>query len=228
MWHRKKVSLFAGGCAVLLVAVVLWAAFGRDNALERAGSDDPDVRLAAVRELGHDHSERAMQTLVTATVDSNERVACQAVVQLARRARQEHVKVLTRAMGDSRATVRQAAAAGMGQFHLRDQVDPNVLVNVLGTQQEQPKVRAAAARALGRLHFWAGMPALVEALEDPDPLVRGRAGAAVRKMLGRDYLFRANDPPARRRQAVDNIRRDWRGFAEAHRLYIRRLKEKQK
>ena len=228
MSHGQKVSLVAGGCVILLVAVVLWAAFGRDNALERAGSDDPAVRLAAIRELGDDHSARATQTLIAATADADERVACWAVVQLTRRARREHVKVLTRALGDSRAPVREAAAAGMGQFHLRDHVDPRVLVKVLRGQREQPKVRAAAARALGRLHLWDGMPALVEALEHPDPLVRGRAGVAVRKMLGRDYGFRADDRRARRLQAIANIRRDWRSFAKAHRLYVQRLKEKQK
>lgn len=223
-----NVIYVAGGCTILLLVAVLWVVVGRDSALDRAHSDDPAERLAAMRELGDDDSAEATQALIGAANDVDERVACQAVAQLTRRARPRHVKVLTEAAKDSRPVVREAAVAGMGQFHLRDEVDPRVLTRVLRGEREQPNVRAAAARALGRLQLWDGMPALVEALEHPDPLVRGRAGAAIRKMLGRDYLFRANDPLEKRREAIANIRRDWRGFKRAHELYVRRLKEKQK
>jgi len=223
-----RVVYLAGGGAVLLLVAVLWATLGHDSALDRADSDDAAVRLEAMGELGDDQSERATQALIRRTSDTDKRVACRALAHLTRRARAKHVKVLAKASKDSRPVVREAAVAGLGQFHLRDEVDPKVLTEILRREEEQPNVRAAAARAIGRLQLWDGMPALVEAMEHPDPLVRGRAGAAVRKMLGRDYGFRADDPQAKRDVAISAIRKVWRKIKPAHERYIKRLKEKQK
>jgi len=56
------------------------------------------------------------------------------------------------------------------------------------------------------------MPLLLAAMEDPDPLIRGRAGVAVQKIMKADYYFRAEDPPRRRAQVLAEIKRVWEGY----------------
>ena len=51
--------------------------------------------------------------------------------------------------------------------------------------------------------------------EDPSPLIRGRAAAAVQKIFGADYHFKADGPEAERRAMVNT----WK------RLYDKRVKE---
>ncbi len=72
--------------------------------------------------------------------------------------------------------------------------------------------RADAASRLGAMRDEQSMPLLIEAMEDPDPLVRGRSGVAVQKIMKADYYFRANDPPEKRREALAKIRTAWEGY----------------
>ncbi|MHC4181242.1 MAG: HEAT repeat domain-containing protein, partial [Planctomycetota bacterium] len=68
------------------------------------------------------------------------------------------------------------------------------------------QARAEAAAKLGEMGDEESMPALLRAMEDPNPAVRGRAAAAVRKIMKADYFFRANDPPERRKQVIAIIK----------------------
>ncbi len=72
--------------------------------------------------------------------------------------------------------------------------------------------RTVAAAKLGEMRDEESMPVLLRAMEDPDPLIRGRAAAAVRKIMGADYYFRASDPPQRRNEVIATIKRDWEGY----------------
>jgi hypothetical protein len=56
------------------------------------------------------------------------------------------------------------------------------------------------------------MPLLIRAMEDPDPMIRGQAAAAVRKMMRADYYFRATDPPEQHSEVIARIKRDWEGY----------------
>ncbi len=85
------------------------------------------------------------------------------------------------------------------------------------SQDNPPQVRAAAAAAFAAdpetaLRDPQTMSALLAALEDPDPLVRGRAGAAVATILNADFYYRADDPPERRQQAIEKIRTHWEAW----------------
>ena len=80
------------------------------------------------------------------------------------------------------------------------------------TSSSNRSARADAAARLGAMRDEQSMPLLLEAMEDPDPLVRGRSGVAVQKIMKADYYFRANDPPERRRQALAKIRIAWEGY----------------
>ncbi len=75
-------------------------------------------------------------------------------------------------------------------------------------------VRAAAADGLGTRRDVESMPALLDAMEDADALVRGRAGAAVQKILGADFFFRADDPPDKRADTLARIRAHWEAWQE--------------
>lgn len=80
--------------------------------------------------------------------------------------------------------------------------------------RQTSQTRAAAAARLGQIGDEQSIPALLRAMEDPDPVVRGRAGAAVRKIMKADYRFRAADPPERRTEVLANIKRDWEAYLE--------------
>jgi HEAT repeat protein len=73
-------------------------------------------------------------------------------------------------------------------------------------ESKKPEVRAAAIEGLNSLSAWNSMPQILQALEDPSVQVRGRAGAAATRMLGIDFLYRAEDPPEQRAKAVKGMR----------------------
>lgn len=70
-----------------------------------------------------------------------------------------------------------------------------------------PEVRATAAQALGDLEDFQSVPELLRLCDDPSPLVRGRAGAAVTNIIGMDFFFKADDPPKERATAIESMRR---------------------
>jgi HEAT repeat protein len=108
--------------------------------------------------------------------------------------------------GGSDPALRRAAATQLAQTG--PEAAP-VLREILAKTGESSDVRAAAADGLGVLRDEASMGDLLTALEDPDPLVRGRAGVAIQRILGADYFFRAEDPVERRRECIENIKSDW-------------------
>ena len=82
----------------------------------------------------------------------------------------------------------------------------------LAKSDAPPESRAEAAAQLGAMRDRQSMPQLIAALEDDDLNVRARANAAVIQILGADFFFRADDPPERRRQAVERIKKHWNAW----------------
>jgi HEAT repeat protein len=74
-------------------------------------------------------------------------------------------------------------------------------------QASNPDVRAAAAQGLGDVQDFQSVPELLRLCEDPSPLVRGRAGAAVTNIIGMDFFFKADDPPEKRKAVIESMRR---------------------
>jgi HEAT repeat protein len=108
------------------------------------------------------------------------------------------------------------SAVWLGRAHLlperrQEQESAEQLRDVL-TKEDSRQARAAAAAKLGEMQDEDSMPALLQAMEDPDPVIRGRAAAAVRKIMGADYYFRADDSPQRRKEVLAVIKRDWEGY----------------
>jgi len=224
---KRPAAFVLGG---VVIAVVLVAVLGgkEGDLVAQAESPDADERLKAVNGLADIGSDGAADALIRACADPDERVAVRAIAAVKRRGRRKDVPHLRRAVRDDRPKVRASAVTALGQFPLRNDVDANLLISRLNDPYEYPEVRGAAARSLGRMHIWGAMAHLVDALEDSDAYVRGQAGAAVRRILGRDYGFRANASSGRRREVIARIRAQWPTFHAGHLRYMRRLKEKRK
>jgi len=137
----------------------------------------------------------------------------QKVVRISRRPKPEDLDELKTAASTPNWRTREAAMVGIGR--LGKDSDPAVLIDAL-RRDPSAEVRAAAAGALGRLKHWDAGPVLIDALDDPDLIVRGRAYAAVKAIMGVDFHYRANDPRGRRGQAIQQIRAWWPKFYEGH------------
>lgn len=86
-----------------------------------------------------------------------------------------------------------------------------------------PRIRAAAANALGRLEVWDSMPTLLDALSDPDPLVRTQSNLAIAKLVGFQYTnYDPNGPVAERNRAIQIIRKDYPTRLKGHLDWLRR------
>ena len=225
--REKRLAVLAAALAAALIVPRLWSAFKADEPAlhDQARAEGAEERMRAITALGAAPSEKRDQLLLDALSDDDPRVTARAVHVIGKWTHRDSIPHLKRALRDPRPRVRAAAAVALGQFRRRDRVDAGSLVGLLSNRDEEDDVRAAAACSLGRLQSWNAMPALVDALEDPEPMVRGRAGSAVRKILGVDFGFRAEAPVRRRRAAVARIRNSWRGFERAHMAYVSRREE---
>jgi len=76
-------------------------------------------------------------------------------------------------------------------------------------QRYEPEVVEPLVAATMKNRDYRSMPTLLELLEHEDPEVRGRAGAAIQKILGADFGYRANLPESERAKIVEFIRDDY-------------------
>ncbi len=91
-------------------------------------------------------------------------------------------------------------------FHLANQREVPELRRVL-KESPTPEVKVAAVQGLARADDIESVPQMFDLLEDPDPQVRGQAGAALTAMLGEDYFFAAEDSPQKRRAIAASMRK---------------------
>lgn len=80
---------------------------------------------------------------------------------------------------------------------------------IVNDAKRLPEERVQAIFYLAKSNDWESVETLIGQLNDSSPLVRGRAAAAIRHLLGTDFYFRAQDEPAQRLIAIDGIRRYW-------------------
>jgi hypothetical protein len=62
------------------------------------------------------------------------------------------------------------------------------------------------AQSAMKTRDWRSIPRLFELMEHPDPKVRGKAGAAASVIMGADYGFHADAPPAERAEVLARMR----------------------
>jgi hypothetical protein len=103
--------------------------------------------------------------------------------------------------GDSPPHVRQQAV-----YQLTAQREVRELRRVL-TEGRTPELKVAAVQGLAHAQDIESGPRMFDLLEDPDPQVRGQAGAALTAMLGEDFYFSAEDPPQKRRAIAASMRK---------------------
>ena len=84
-----------------------------------------------------------------------------------------------------------------------------VRVAVNQHQQYDREVVAPLLQATAKNRDYRSMPTLLKLLEHKDPLVRGRAGAAVQKILGADFGFDARATPEERARVIKMIKEDY-------------------
>jgi len=103
---------------------------------------------------------------------------------------------------------REMAAAQLAQFPTKGRKATVQLRTVL-KKSDSPVVRATAIQGLASEGDYESMNEIIAALNDPNPLVRGRAGAAVEDMLGLRFDMRHDDPTEKRRVKIQLVKDAW-------------------
>lgn len=140
----------------------------------------------------------------TRKTQDEKRVVREALWRLTENPRAEDLPFVRAAARDAREDIREQAVSLMVRFGRVADLD--VLVKVLGNQEEVPRVRAAAARSLGRLEARKALPQLLEALEDASLPVREGAHQAIKIILRVDTRFQPNGSVEDRRAALAKIK----------------------
>jgi len=213
MWEQHKRLIVLGAVAGVLALVVILVQMGGTTGavIETARSaEDVDTRLEAIDELGRTGSKAAYEALASLATDTHPAVAVEAVQALGARQDPRNVPVLKKVVSeDERPRVREAGVVALGRLGMR--TDPAVLARAV-TDDPSPRVRATAAKWLGMLRYWQGMPSLIQGLRDPSVRVRQSAYTAIRRMWERDFLYRADDPPEKREPRVRLIEMSWEDY----------------
>ena len=205
------------GVALVLAAVLGWRLLSGGE-----GLSDPDANVVRIERLKRKGDVAALAREASGSNVKVARLAVEALGHLGTKAT-PHIES---AMQDSRPEIREKAALALGRAAGVEHSAP--LAKAAGSDPSA-RVRASAVTALGRMHAYTEMQTLLAALEDEDVDVRRRANAAIRRVLGVSFGFRANDPPEKRRRAIATIRRQWpqlKRYADSY-YKSRRFKEKQ-
>ena len=206
-WPDKRRLLVLLGIAAVcgIIALFVYVDFGGTELIDRLKSGSTDERLAAIDELAAEGSEEGLRAIAEITQDEDTRVACRALLVVASSRLDDRREHIMRAAKDGRAEVRRIAMVGVGRQSNKD--DGEMLAKVVRDGQEDTEVRAAAVQAIGELRAWKYRHAALDVLDDESPLLRGRAAAALRRMTGRDFGFRATAKAERRAIIVALMRK---------------------
>ena len=228
MWREHRRLFVLAGLAVVLAAGLVWV-YGRsqeDSLLRQLDHGSTEERVQAIHGLEKIGSDRAAEAIAGYADHSDARLASHAVSALGKMGRPEHLRYVKQAAHHRDEDVREAAAGAMGGFG--DKADVPVLIQSLDDPSQGRRVRVAAATSLGKVNDYSAMPTLIKAMADRDPLVRGRAYAAVRRIIQMDIGFRANDPPQKRQAMIARLRKLYPSLQARHDDYVRRMKERGK
>jgi len=234
---RRKAILIAAAVAIGAALVGVWALTRRSDPAELLRSDSPAKRQQAIAVLrARRDTPDGLQGLARAAAHKDPGVARMALRTIAAGHGEddppgpEGLEIVKKATADPRPEVRSTAIRVLEATTPPAPEDPTVPQLLLErfAAETSPQPRAAAANALGKLQYWPAVEPLIEALEDDSVPVRGAAGAALRKILGLGFGFRAADPPRKRAAAVARIRQHWKLQLPFHADYVRRLRQRRK
>jgi len=165
-----------GSVPSLIDALSDWrVAFGAVSALGAIGPEHPGILPALVRTVSLPQAPEAVRVRAAEVLGSFGQKAKDAVPAL--------VSLLK---GPHSAAIRSAAAQALMSISTEKESGLPILVWALG-ESPDPNVRRWAAEMIGRLGPAAfdAVPALVKALEDPDPAVRQEAEKSIRRLQGK-------------------------------------------
>ncbi len=155
-----------------------------------AALKDPEasVRANAAAALGWIADFRATAPLINSLKDTDARCRGAAAQALGMLRTPVALKPLARALADPSSVVRVQVAEAFGE--LADPLAADLLLDVLKDAQEPLQVRAAAGRALGRLHLPQSLPLLHALLDAPEAGLRAAAIEALGLLgFGRSYRW---------------------------------------
>ncbi len=142
---------------------------------------DPEVRQAALEDLGNIGSRGDVKTIAAALKDEKSSVRRAAAQALRKIGDPRAVEALATGLADDKLPGpgwQTEFVVALESFNDPRAIEP--LITALN--HPQPKVRRAAASALGKLKNVSTMDALIVAVKDPDPDVAREAGDALAKI----------------------------------------------
>ncbi|MFO8013141.1 MAG: HEAT repeat domain-containing protein [Phycisphaerae bacterium] len=181
-----------------------------------AGCAEPESEVERIQEL-----EKAgkVDALAEKAIEAEPMEARLAVRSLGRMGRQAE-PALRQTMQKGKPVVRAEAALVYPMVAEREKAQEPL--KDLARDDPEPHVRAAAVTALGHMRAMESMEALLQALNDPKPLVRRRAADAVERIMGRAYELYLDGPEEKRLQAIEGLRQDWNADKARIRQYFMR------
>jgi HEAT repeat protein len=181
-----------------------------------AGCSEPETEVERIQAL-----EKAgkVEALAEKAIEAEPMEARLAVRSLGRMGRQAE-PALRQTMQKGQSVVRAEAALVYPMVAEREKAQEPL--KDLARDDPEPHVRAAAVTALGHMRAMESMEALLQALNDPKPLVRRRAANAVERIMGRAYELYIDGPEEKRLQAIEGLRQDWNADKEKIRQYFMR------
>lgn len=93
-------------------------------------------------------------------------------------------------------------------------------------ESDNDDVKSACIQALAAIHDYDSMNNILDALEDPSPLVRARAGQTVDQLLGATYGFSYDAPQDVRQRQIEFLRKEWQSLKESEGFehFVERMK----
>ncbi len=235
--NSQRLILVLAALGVAGACIGGWCLFAQGDPEDLLTSDDADKQAQGMAALANQAgTTQGLERIAQTVRHKNTKVACRGLRALAasvepnKQLPPEAVRIAESATRDPRPTVKVAAIQALEATTPPLPEDPTVPRIVLDTfvTAKTSETRAAAANALAKFQYWDAMEALLDAMENESPAVRGSAGMAVRQILGVDYGFRANDSPSKRQAVVARLRRDWKAQLPYHLDYVKRVREKRK
>jgi len=233
----RRLVLILVALGVVGAGLVGWWYSSHGDPIELLSSDNVAEQRQGVAVLSEQAGTASGLERIARTVrNENPSVACMGLQALAASAGPnkqlppEAVEIAESATRDPREVVKFAAIQTLEATTPplpEDPTVPNIVLKTFVTSKS-PQTRSAAANALAKFQHWDAMEPLLDALEDESPAVRGSAGMAIRKILGVDYGFRANDPLEKRQAVIARLRKDWRAQKPYHELYAKRIQDQRK
>ncbi|MEN6506230.1 MAG: HEAT repeat domain-containing protein [Planctomycetaceae bacterium] len=199
----------------LIIAGVLIAGALVTLAMTWQNDQDANPDLARIRQLQQSGDVGGLVEMTRKQDTDIARKAVGALGPLGEKA----TPALIVAMKDSRPMVRSKAAVTLNQTISKGVIEQKdaqqALVEAAKTDPDEG-VRSSAITTLGHARAYETMDTILDGMEDASPAVREAAHQAMRKVLGLDYPFKADDPEPKRRQMVQMIRSAWKqpGFRE--------------